>query len=879
MEPIRRSRPFWRNAIAPASVGLLWPALFCGFWFFFVSEFGNPLVANATSPNATSPDVAQDAYIREGFSHAYLEIAGQVVIDREFTHLGIPQLRPDGTMLAVDLFPTGTETMPFGKIQIFEEATGARIASFSGHNPAWVSSDQLEFVDERGRAMAYDVETAIFTDLGEAAAAVDDATVAAADAAILKSFNPTTIRVRHHPRNYCRGSTAANEIDEIPLEEYVARVVPAETPPRWDMEALKAQAIAARTYAVNHIYAKRDSSYEFDVSDWANNQVMCDYRHPRTDQAVSETSGIILSEIQRPGILPINAMYSAENGHPTLKHPILNYLDGVADVNAMGRQRHGHGWGLSQHGAQRLAQQGLNFCQILGHYYQEVTLNSAARPELRNGCLVVDSQSGFAKGAGLHIRALAGSDRTGLTVRISHAPGADSVPWTSLLPSSPPQTTPVPPAVTEGESLQIRVQTVEVHENLQEDAQTSSEDQVVVSADTDPLASPTPEDSTAPTPSSADGLQDDQAQPTPVSEIPTPEPTLAADSEPTPIPTPVAETVTEVTPTPLPSAEGPDAAVPSAVPVPSTKWPVTLDVSAGDLIWVFPSEVKTGDVLTLELLHGEVVLHQTSVTVDLTGPRQIDLALQSADREGVPQLSASATAGDSISVGRNWRWEQSALFFSTDSGELVHDPNASDGIVWMGDPRRHKAGTWYGPYTDLLPGVQSYRALFTLGLASDALPDAGDSDAAEAVARLDVAVDKGVRVLGVRELFVTDFTAQGELNTFPVDFHLFNDVEDLEFRVVWHGEHPVILDNIVAVTLPFEDWAEHPLPLPLQSGDSVNDLHLVAFDEADNMSTLFTLALGSTVSGQTEAKASEDCSWLGDCQSEAGVITVPKAAE
>jgi stage II sporulation protein D len=49
----------------------------------------------------------------------------------------------------------------------------------------------------------------------------------------------------------------------------------------------------------------------------------------------------------------------------------VSYADGLFSVNGRG---YGHGLGMSQWGANSLAQQGLDYRQILGHYYQNVRL-------------------------------------------------------------------------------------------------------------------------------------------------------------------------------------------------------------------------------------------------------------------------------------------------------------------------------------------------------------------------------------------------------------------------------------------------------------------------------------------------------------------------
>ena len=64
------------------------------------------------------------------------------------------------------------------------------------------------------------------------------------------------------------------EIESVPLEEYVVGVVSGEMPASFEMEALKAQSVASRTYVLKKIYNNKDSDY--DVVDTVNNQVYLD---------------------------------------------------------------------------------------------------------------------------------------------------------------------------------------------------------------------------------------------------------------------------------------------------------------------------------------------------------------------------------------------------------------------------------------------------------------------------------------------------------------------------------------------------------------------------------------------------------------------------
>lgn len=140
-------------------------------------------------------------------------------------------------------------------------------------------------------------------------------------------------------------------VNHLPLETYVASVVGAEMPSSWEMEALRAQAVAARSYALAHM--ARPASRHWHLGDTTRWQA---YRgaassNSRTRQAVASTAGLILS--YQGGI--VESLYAA-NRQITL-------------------EAHGHlGASMSQHGAQDLALQGLRYNEILGRYYQGASL-------------------------------------------------------------------------------------------------------------------------------------------------------------------------------------------------------------------------------------------------------------------------------------------------------------------------------------------------------------------------------------------------------------------------------------------------------------------------------------------------------------------------
>lgn len=68
-----------------------------------------------------------------------------------------------------------------------------------------------------------------------------------------------------------------NVIDVVPIEEYVLGVLAGEMPIDFELEALKAQAVAARSYVM--IQMQRNNSKDYDVVDTVMNQVYLDNQY------------------------------------------------------------------------------------------------------------------------------------------------------------------------------------------------------------------------------------------------------------------------------------------------------------------------------------------------------------------------------------------------------------------------------------------------------------------------------------------------------------------------------------------------------------------------------------------------------------------------
>ena len=158
-------------------------------------------------------------------------------------------------------------------------------------------------------------------------------------------------------------------INDVPIEDYIQGVVPSEMPSSWSHEAHKAQAIAARSYALANL-GKR-AKYGYDLKDTPEDQAYngATAETPQTNDAVVETEGIVL--IYEGKIIP--AYYSASAGGHT-KNASQVWTKDLAFIKAVpsfddGIKKNGHGVGMSQYGANNLAKKGYNSYQILKYFY------------------------------------------------------------------------------------------------------------------------------------------------------------------------------------------------------------------------------------------------------------------------------------------------------------------------------------------------------------------------------------------------------------------------------------------------------------------------------------------------------------------------------
>ena len=129
--------------------------------------------------------------------------------------------------------------------------------------------------------------------------------------------NYGTIKLLHHE---------TGEVEEVNIDEYLYHVVSAEMPVDYEMEALKAQAVVARTYTIYKINNKKHDNADIcDDSNCCQAWVSKDVRFSRWEESkreenwkkiqdcVNSTKGLIITYNNEP----INAFFHANSGGKT----------------------------------------------------------------------------------------------------------------------------------------------------------------------------------------------------------------------------------------------------------------------------------------------------------------------------------------------------------------------------------------------------------------------------------------------------------------------------------------------------------------------------------------------------------------------------------
>jgi hypothetical protein len=221
---------------------------------------------------------------------------GRDLVVRATPGLTVTQVGSDPIQLPVT--PGGCAT-PATRWRVRASGSGMTLAVFCG---SWRTADKVA-----GSTLEF---------------AVPDDLVGTENGTSRRGYRGTVTAIR-------TGSRSLQVVNTLPLELYLRPVVATEVSPSWPVEALRAQAVAARSYAAHEALGRAKQS--FDVYDSTRSQaypgavwydsswrVVRNREHPATDAAVADTAG---QQVTVAG-LPALTQFSSSNGGATAATPL-----------------------------------------------------------------------------------------------------------------------------------------------------------------------------------------------------------------------------------------------------------------------------------------------------------------------------------------------------------------------------------------------------------------------------------------------------------------------------------------------------------------------------------------------------------------------------
>ncbi len=237
---------------------------------------------------------------------------------------------------ATPLAPTAT--VPSSPSAPIAGVAEVRVRVFKGHKNVRVESDGALSVTPpvaSGRAIDFAAHDGLVSAAGQAGAREVS----------IRAEHPLMLRAGRAARRYRGRITLRADgntlviVNHVGMEEYLYGVVTKESVPSWPAEALKAQAIASRTYALYQVQHRRDRAY--DMVDDEGSQVYGGVEGESAPgrRAVDETRGMVLAYRDRP----ILAMFTANTGWHTgdpkfVFSQAVPYLTAVPDPYSPGEQ-------------------------------------------------------------------------------------------------------------------------------------------------------------------------------------------------------------------------------------------------------------------------------------------------------------------------------------------------------------------------------------------------------------------------------------------------------------------------------------------------------------------------------------------------------------
>jgi len=221
-----------------------------------------------------------------------------------------------------------------------------------------------------------------------------------------------------------------------------------------------------------------------------------------------------------------------------------------------------------------------------------------------------------------------------------------------------------------------------------------------------------------------------------------------------------------------------------------------------------------------------------TVRVDNTPPSGIATAPEWSTSLLIP-VEVETQDASHVQFSNGWVWEGESLKHQAGTGVQVSDPDAANGLAWLGRAGTDVRGWWYGPYTLGLFPWREYQAYFRIKTSDTSVP----TD----IARLDVSDNRGLRIYAEQAISASDLAVNDAYAEVPITFSYQSTsatwegmVNGVEFRTWFCSSSDLYLDRVTVFDAP--QALTDQVSVRVAAKEGAQEVRVRFLDEAGNVS-------------------------------------------
>lgn len=219
-----------------------------------------------------------------------------------------------------------------------------RVGLWTKQSSIYISSEapfSLKNIDNGQVVGQYEANTKVYITVKDNKVMVNDKLVKLKTMEISLQENNVDAGINVNKKNYRGKVTLTNVnkegltvINTLPIEQYLYSIVPSEMPASWHLEAVKSQAVAARTFALNNMHKHEAEGYDVCATTHCQVYNGKTVEMDRSTKAVDDTNGLVMLYKGKP----ISAVFHSSAGGKTENSEdvwgsYLPYLRSVEDYD------------------------------------------------------------------------------------------------------------------------------------------------------------------------------------------------------------------------------------------------------------------------------------------------------------------------------------------------------------------------------------------------------------------------------------------------------------------------------------------------------------------------------------------------------------------